>query len=348
VADYEIVEVFPLTSDEDAGPVVAFHNEISAEKVSHHHAASVEQYRAKNSAPGLEMRHFVTCNESEEILGLLIVGFWTDGTNERLAWIQLGVRPDVRRQGIARALLRTAVEVAKDAGRTVVTADSIDTIPAGQAFAEAIGADDAMREITNTVLTSALDQSMLEEWILTAPGRAPGYEVLVIDGMYDESFYEDVARLVVMGHEDMPFDDLDMEPMITTAQTIAERAKQFDGVIERTTALARHVESGRIVGYSGITVPVGESETLQTTLTVVHRDHRGHALGKWIKAAVIMRALEKYPDSLRLTTENAVSNAPMIAINDAIGFKPEFETIAHQANVDVIEKYLAGRLTTDD
>jgi mycothiol synthase len=340
MSGYEIVELFPLTSDEDADVVVAFHNAISREKVSHHRGVSVEQYRAKNSAPGLEMRHFVTRNEQGEIIGVLIAGEWTDGTNERLLWIQLGVRPDARRQGIGRLLLGKALEVANDGGRTVVTADSIDTIPAGGAFAEAVGADVAMREVTNTVLTSAIDRSMLEEWSLTAPGRAPGYEVFVVDGLYDESFYEDVARLIVMAHEDMPFDDLDMEPMVTTAEILAQRAKQFEGVIERTTSLARHVKSGQIVGYSGITVPIGEHETLQTTLTAVHRDHRGYALGKWIKAAVILRALERYPDAIRLTTDNAMSNKPMIGINDAIGFKPEFEMIAHQATVEVIEEYL--------
>jgi GNAT superfamily N-acetyltransferase len=181
---------------------------------------------------------------------------------------------------------------------------------------------------------------MLEEWSLTAPGRAPGYEVLVVDDSYDESFYEDIAHLVTMGHQDMPFESLDMEPMVTTAENLKERMRKFEGVIDRTTALARHVESGQIVGYSGISVPRGESETLQTTLTVVHRDHRGHGLGKWIKARVILRALERYPDSVRLTTDNAVSNEPMIAINDAIGFKPEFAWIAQQATVDVIQRYL--------
>jgi hypothetical protein len=30
----------------------------------------------------------------------------------------------------------------------------------------------------------------------------------------------------------------------------------------------------------------------------------------------------------------------MIAINDAIGFKPEFAWIAQQATVDVIQRYL--------
>lgn len=340
MAGPNIVEVFPFTGDEDALAVVRFYNAIATERVSYHHDTTVDEYRAKNSIPGLLLRHFAALNEAREILGLVIPAIWTDNTNERLMWMQLAVRPDVRRQGIGRSLLGTAVGVARETGRTILTADSIDTIPAGAAFANAVGADVAMREVTNTVQTATLDRAMLKEWRAKAPNRAPGYEVVVIDGLYDEVFYEDIARLIVMAHDDMPFDDLDMEPMVTTAETLAERERQLTGVIERTTALARQVSTGQIVGYSGITVPIGEAETLQTTLTVVHRDHRGHALGKWIKAAVILRALERYPDSRRLTTENAASNAPMIGINDAIGFKPEFEMIAHQATVDALEIYL--------
>lgn len=341
MSDHQIVEVFPFTSDEDAGPVVAFYNLIDQEKISYRHDATVLSYRATHDEPSLVMRHFVARNGDGGVVGLLIVGVWEDGTNEHLVWAQLAVRPDARRQGIGKALLRRALEIGRERGCTTIIADTINTIPAGRAFAEAVGAHEGLREVTNTVLTSAIDQSMLEEWYLTAPSRAPGYEVLVIDGNYPEEFYPGVARLFVMADEDMPMDDLALEPMATTAETVAGWIKQLEGVVERTTAIARHVDSGQLVGFSGINHHIDDVETLHTTLTVVDRDHRGHGLGKWIKSGVILRAMEKHPEAIRLVTENAASNAPMLGINDAIGFKPEFEMISYQATVDVIETYLS-------
>jgi GNAT superfamily N-acetyltransferase len=340
MSDYELVEVFPFSSDDGAEELVAFHNEIGREKIWYRSDATVADYRAKNDEPGIVMRHFVTRNEADEIVGLLVVGVWDDGTNDHLVWAQMGVRKDARRQGIGRQFLRRCVAIAEENNCTVITADTINTIPAGGAFARSVGAEEGLREVTNMVAVSEIDRSMLDGWRTAAPGRAPGYEVLVIDGNYPEEFYEGVARLFVIGEEDMPFDDLDMEPMVTTAETIADRIKQLEGVVERTTAIARHVESGQLVGFSGIIRFVEDHETLNTSLTVVDRDHRGFALGKWIKSAVILRALEKYPKAIRLVTENAASNAPMLGINTAIGFKPEFEMVAYQATVDVVKAYL--------
>jgi RimJ/RimL family protein N-acetyltransferase len=44
-------------------------------------------------------------------------------------------------------------------------------------------------------------------------------------------------------------------------------------------------------------------------------------LGKWLKAAMLLHVLEIYPDLESVITENAGSNAPMLAINTKMGFK---------------------------
>jgi hypothetical protein len=44
-------------------------------------------------------------------------------------------------------------------------------------------------------------------------------------------------------------------------------------------------------------------------------------LGKWIKAANLLRIRSLYPDAQWISTENAGSNAPMLAINKKLGFK---------------------------
>ncbi len=336
----EIAEVFPFTSDDDAALVVALHNEIGREKVSYRHDNTVAEYRAKFNFQGMEVSHFLATNPDGEVVGLMMAAVWIDGTNEHLVYADFCVRRDVRQQGVGRALLRQVAEFAASTGRTMVTADTINTVPAGDAFARTVRAEVAMREVVNTVLVADLDRSMLEQWRAAGPDRAPAYEVTVWDGPYPQEFHEDLARIFVMADEDMPFEDLDLEPNEVTAEMVAEREQQIAGVVERTTAVARHVESGRLVGFSGIIVTGDDHETLNTTLTVVDRDHRGFALGKWIKAAAILRALERYPDAKRLVTENAASNAPMLGINTAIGFKPEFNMLAYQATLDTIHTYL--------
>jgi RimJ/RimL family protein N-acetyltransferase len=55
--------------------------------------------------------------------------------------------------------------------------------------------------------------------------------------------------------------------------------------------------------------------------TGVHPDHRGYGLGLWMKAAMLQRIFDEKPGSRRMRTTNAYSNAPMLAINDALGYR---------------------------
>ena len=52
------------------------------------------------------------------------------------------------------------------------------------------------------------------------------------------------------------------------------------------------------------------------------REHRGHRLGSLVKAAVLRQVLADFPSVRTVTTYNADSNVPMVAVNEALGFVP--------------------------
>ena len=56
--------------------------------------------------------------------------------------------------------------------------------------------------------------------------------------------------------------------------------------------------------------------------TGVRPEHRGHALGKWMKAAMTLRVLAEKPGVDDIRTGNADSNDAMLAINAAMGYRP--------------------------
>ena len=56
--------------------------------------------------------------------------------------------------------------------------------------------------------------------------------------------------------------------------------------------------------------------------TAVHKDHRGHAIGRWLKATTLQRVRAERPSTKYIRTFNADSNDPMLTINNAMGFKP--------------------------
>ena len=54
--------------------------------------------------------------------------------------------------------------------------------------------------------------------------------------------------------------------------------------------------------------------------TLVMREHRGHGLGLRMKAAGTLALMEGSPATTSVRTWNADDNAPMLAVNHALGF----------------------------
>ena len=85
--------------------------------------------------------------------------------------------------------------------------------------------------------------------------------------------------------------------------------------------VARHVPSGRLVGYTQVQVSP-ETPTLgyqQDTLVV--REHRGHRLGLRLKAANTLAVIDGLPGVTAIRTWNADDNTHMLAVNRRLGYE---------------------------
>ncbi|MFC2153094.1 GNAT family N-acetyltransferase, partial [Actinomycetota bacterium] len=130
-------------------------------------------------------------------------------------------------------------------------------------------------------------------------------------------------------------------------ETVRERLERTRDTTRRVTTVARHIESGRLVGFSELVRNHPADPVLDTSLTVVDPDHRGHGIGKRMKADVILRAITRFPDVTHIRTRNASSNTHMLRINDAIGFAAEHAVVAYQAPFATIDDYLAHRSASE-
>ena len=84
--------------------------------------------------------------------------------------------------------------------------------------------------------------------------------------------------------------------------------------------VARHVPSGRLVGYTQVQVSP-ETPTLgyqQDTLVVC--EHRGQGLGLRLKAANTAAVTGHLPGLTAIRTWNADDNTHMLAVNQRLGY----------------------------
>ena len=80
------------------------------------------------------------------------------------------------------------------------------------------------------------------------------------------------------------------------------------------------VGDGRLVASTELHVPREQPRRAHQGATLVLSEHRGHRLGARIKTAVLRELAATLPEVRRVSTYNAESNRPMVAVNEALGF----------------------------
>lgn len=183
-----------------------------------------------------------------------------------------------------------------------------------------------------------MDRPLLERWVREAPDGAPGYELVMWDGpIPDEHLREFVELMHVMN--DAPRDDLARNDFtLTPSQWREGEALAAAQGNSRWTVVARARLSGQLVGVHDIvwvpTIPgVGFIGS-----TGVRAEHRGFALGKWMKARMTLRVLIEKPEVTEIRTDNADSNDAMLGINDAMGYRPMMGHITWQLTLADVQE----------
>ena len=284
-------------------------------------------------------RHWAARDGAGTLVGWCTASWRDSPDNPRLIEVDVAVRPDHRRQGIATALLRPATEHAQASGRDVVTFAALRD-SSGAAFLAAHGVAEKIVERRSVLDISALDVAALEKWGAPSDDVVAAYTLVQWrDACPDDLLNDHAALRTAMN--DAPRDDLEWEDeTITPAMVRAFEAAATTRGDQSWTTCARHIASGRLVALTDIAGPAGWPEWAFQEDTVVIGSHRGHGLGRWIKSANLQAVLADRPTTLAVETWNAGSNQHMLAINDEMGFRPRGWWAELQIPLGVLETSL--------
>ena len=255
----------------------------------------------------------------------LVALFWAElddsGSNRTLAEIFGGVHPARRREGIARSMYDVIRRDLVAGGRTLHTFHARDGAAPAESFISGLGATKRLVERRSRCQLARIDRSMLEEWVARAPQRAADYELFVFSAPTPDDAIERWADLQLVMNT-APLDDLEYEDERVTPEMIRESEGRM-AAMGRTNrvVVASHVPSGAWAGFSELDFnPHYPMMAVQEGTGVVPA-HRDRGLGRWVKAANALWLLDERPDVEYIDTWNAFSNAPMLGINDAMGFE---------------------------
>lgn len=128
--------------------------------------------------------------------------------------------------------------------------------------------------------------------------------------------------------------ELDWKPERMDAARVrdAERALDARGVRRYNTGVV-HEATGRLVGWTQLSLDASSADHAWQEITLVDPDHRGRRLGLLCKAGNLEYALTHEPALRAVDTWNAVANRHMIAINEQLGFRPAAGSVDWQLTI---------------
>ena len=281
-----------------------------------------------------------------------------DGSMVARSWIRLPlkedradayVRVDVRREfggrGIGRALLRHIEALAAEQGRSTLQsftehAPGFDPDGAGilrpgtgtggvpaasRGVRFAVAAGYTLEQVTRF---SALDMppsdSVLDALEREASAVAGDqYEILGWTDRCPDEYVDQMAVLMSKMSTDTPAGALHYDPEVWDAKRVRHVEDEWKRTgQESLVAVARHKAGGELAAFSVLQFSDEKPWLAEQDDTLVVKDHRGKRLGMLVKISNLRRLARKHPSVERVLTFNAAENQHMLAINEALGFRP--------------------------
>jgi GNAT superfamily N-acetyltransferase len=240
------------------------------------------------------------------------------------------------RKGIGTKALTKVYEVAVKYGKTLLATDTY--YPSGKAFLQAVDAELEIG-IENRLKLDELDWMMVEQWVREGKERSPETKIVNLNEDF-ENYIEQYSKLYTETYNQQPVDGIDEITLSFTPEYFRHKAKTCEETGARKDTLITVEKNGEMSGLTEMAYNPGYSDVLTQGLTGVKEEHRGRGLGKWLKAAMLLQVREKYPQIKTIRTENVTTNAPMLSINNRLGFKFFRESIEAHLTIDKLRKYL--------
>ena len=299
------------------------------------------EHEAQRQLPFVVNHRFVATRAGEMVGNMILAArrAGTPGCEAYAPFVDVfgGVLKQQRRRGVGRALFAHLHNLMEASGKSIASIKVL--FPDGHGFLVASGAQIKLRSVESHLALSDVPWSQMPAWrdqVETArlPLRwevhAPRVPLARL-----AQLMAPLSRLI----NEQPLGELEMPPIRYELASFESWYRELD---------ARGGEHYMILLNAGDEVAAVCDANwdarvplrVHQSFTAVAALCRGQGLAKSIKAAMLMLVRERRPEVTTFTTYNARSNAPMLSINQQLGFRLHREECTYQLGRDTLSAFL--------
>ncbi|MEU4806999.1 GNAT family N-acetyltransferase [Actinosynnema sp. NPDC023587] len=290
--------------------------------------------RLRNPFPGFGEAVQWISRRRGEVVGLATVDF-LEGKSGHIALTEIVVHPRERRRGVGTAMLRALLPELRARGRDVVEGWQLTVGGDGPAWAGSRG----FRTV-GTVLMQTLEVPEVDSGLWDVPVPA-GYRTRRWSGAAPEDLvasYADARQAI----HDAPSGGMEYQEPEWTVRSVREReAGLRSSGVDQRVVVAVHEATGAVAGLTELEVHANDPHWGYQRETAVPAAHRGHGLGRCVKAEMIRWLLADRPDFRRIQTTTGAANVHMSRINHGLGFTTARTMVVVNSGIAHLEATLA-------
>ncbi|WP_052450355.1 GNAT family N-acetyltransferase [Actinomyces polynesiensis] len=191
------------------------------------------------------------------------------------------------------------------------------------------------------------------EWVTTLdvgealsvdPTPVPGYELVSWSSPRSpENLLDQLARIYALASTDMPSGELSEEPQVWDSQRVLRKEALVERSHQEWVLTAVRPVGGELVGWTTLVLSPTVPEIAYQEGTLVRADHRGHGLASWMKRVNLAELRARHPRVRRIHTWTDGANAPVIALNRRLGFRPSLVEVGWEKQLGVPGRGTDGR-----
>ncbi|NHJ84804.1 MAG: GNAT family N-acetyltransferase [Asgard group archaeon] len=258
-------------------------------------------------------------------------------------YFYFAIEKEYRRKGIGSEIFKLISRKAKECNKNILRVHV--TNPSGIDYCQKRKGEQKAERAENRLYLEKVDWELVYTWREEGKKRASEVRLETFEVVSEEDLVE-YCELYTEVFNRAPQEDLIAKVVIDPKRRRADEEDVKEKGYKWVTIISRE-QNGVISGLTEIYYHKANPKEVEQELTGVLEGYQKRGLGKWLKAEMLFYIKEKFPEAEFISTGNNDRNAPMLSINNRMGFERYKTELVFEFNPTMILNELDSNTRTE-